>query len=174
MEFLIGDLLLLAELGERKEHLKGTVNLSIAIQQGLDDLQTLQPNRSIGSDIANYAYISASQHLVDQLLANTFSNIERHTPIDSPVEIRLTTSENFVTVTIEDAGVGLPPDVYERGIKHFQRFDPSRSRNTGGSGLGMSIMAAIVEENGGNIELFPSKFGGLGTRFIFPLAELSL
>jgi signal transduction histidine kinase len=174
MEFLIGDLLLLAELGERKEHLKGTVNLSNAIQQGLDDLTTLQPNRRIESNIAPDAYISASQHLVDQLLANTFSNIERHTPIDSPVVIRLTTSENFVTVTIEDAGVGLPADVYERGIKHFQRFDPSRSRNTGGSGLGMSIMAAIVEENGGNIELFPSKFGGLGTRFIFPLAELSL
>jgi hypothetical protein len=35
----------------------------------------------------------------------------------------------------------------------------------------MSIMAAIVEENGGNIELFPSKFAGLGTRFIFPAAK---
>jgi len=83
-------------------------------------------------------------------------------------------ANHMVTLTIEDAGAGLPIDVYERGITHFQRFDPSRSRDTGGSGLGMSIMAAIVEENGGSIELFPSKFGGLGTRFSFPGAELSL
>jgi len=174
MESLIGDLLLLAELGERKEHAKDSVNLSIAMQQALDDLQTLQPNRNIVSNIASETYIYASRHLVDQLLANTFSNIERHTPIDSPIEISLIQAEHIVTLTIEDAGEGLPNDIYESGITHFQRFDPSRSRDTGGSGLGMSIMAAIVEENGGNIELFPSKFGGLGTRFSFPASELSL
>ena len=174
MESLIGDLLLLAELGERKEHSKGVVNLSIALQQSLDDLHTLQPNRNIFSNIAPDTYIYASQHLIDQLLANTFSNIERHTPNDSPIEVSLTETNHLVRMTIEDAGQGLPHDVYERGITHFQRFDPSRSRDTGGSGLGMSIMAAIVEENGGNIELFPSKFAGLGTRFIFPPAELAL
>ena len=174
MESLIGDLLLLAELGERKEHTKDSVNLSIAMQQALDDLHTLQPNRNIVSNLASDTYIYASRHLVDQLLANTFSNIERHTPIDSPIEISLIKANHMVTLTIEDAGSGLPIDVYERGITHFQRFDPSRSRDTGGSGLGMSIMAAIVEENGGSIELFPSKFGGLGTRFSFPDAELSL
>ena len=174
MESLIGDLLLLAELGERKEHTKDSVNLSIAMQQALDDLHTLQPNRNIVSNLASDTYIYASRHLVDQLLANTFSNIERHTPIDSPIEISLIKANHMVTLTIEDAGAGLPIDVYERGITHFQRFDPSRSRDTGGSGLGMSIMAAIVEENGGSIELFPSKFGGLGTRFSFPSAELSL
>jgi len=174
MESLIGDLLLLAELGERKEHTKDSVNLSIAMQQALDDLHTLQPNRNIVSNLASDTYIYASRHLVDQLLANTFSNIERHTPIDSPIEISLIKANHMVTLTIEDAGAGLPIDVYERGITHFQRFDPSRSRDTGGSGLGMSIMAAIVEENGGSIELFPSKFGGLGTRFSFPDAELSL
>ena len=174
MESLIGDLLLLAELGERKEHTKDSVNLSIAMQQALDDLHTLQPNRNIVSNLASDTYIYASRHLVDQLLANTFSNIERHTPIDSPIEISLIKANHMVTLTIEDAGAGLPIDVYERGITHFQRFDPSRSRDTGGSGLGMSIMAAIVEENGGSIELFPSKFGGLGTRFSFPGAELSL
>jgi len=171
MESLIGDLLLLAELGERKEHAKDSVNLSTSVQQAIDDLHTLQPARNIVSDIAADKSIYASRHLVDQLLANTFSNIERHTPVDSPVEIVLTQVENLVTLTIEDAGAGLPADVYERGITHFQRFDPSRSRQTGGSGLGMSIMAAIVEENGGNIELFPSKFGGLGTRFTFPTPE---
>lgn len=174
MESLIGDLLLLAELGERKEHSKNSVDLSKAVQQGLDDLHTLQPNRQIVSNIANEVHIHASAHLVDQLLANTFSNIERHTPTDSPIEMCLSQSGELVTLTIEDAGAGLPPDVYDRGIKHFQRFDPSRSRDTGGSGLGMSIMAAIVEENGGNIELFPSKFGGLGIRFTFPAQQISL
>ncbi|NBU32151.1 MAG: sensor histidine kinase [Actinobacteria bacterium] len=169
MESLIGDLLLLAELGERKEHPKGTVNLSIAVQQGIDDLYTLQPSRKIEFEVQPNVQIFASQHLVDQLLANTFSNIERHTPADSPVEISLISNGETATLTIEDAGVGLPSDVYQHGITHFQRFDPSRSRETGGSGLGMSIMAAIVEENGGNIELFPSKFSGLGTRFTFPV-----
>lgn len=171
MEALIGDLLLLAELGERREHQKTTVDLSEVVTQGLDDLATLQPGRLIDRQIIPGARIYASRLLIDQLVANVFSNIERHTPPNSPLDITLESGSDFVALTVHDAGIGLPPEIYERGITHFQRFDPSRSRDTGGSGLGMSIMAAIVEENGGKIELFPSKFAGLGIRFTFPTAE---
>ncbi|MBU6347558.1 MAG: HAMP domain-containing histidine kinase [Actinomycetales bacterium] len=171
MEALIGELLLLAELGERREHEKSIVDLSDAVQQGISDLITLQPARQVTSAIESDAQIFASKILIEQLIANVFSNIERHTPPNSPLEISLQRKTKFAVLTIEDAGTGLPPEIYERGITHFQRFDPSRSRDTGGSGLGMSIMAAIVEENGGNIELFRSKFGGLGLRFTFSAAS---
>ena len=171
MESLIGDLLLLAELGERREHQKSVIDFSEVVNQGIDDLATLQPERVITAKISSQARINASQLLIDQLIANVFSNIERHTPANSPLEITLESDSDFISLTIHDAGAGLPPEIYEQGITHFQRFDPSRSRETGGSGLGMSIMAAIVEESGGNIELFPSKFAGLGTRFTFPKAE---
>jgi len=168
MEALIGDLLLLAELGERRVHSREIMNLSRVIQQGVDDFSVLHPTREVISHIDSDIYVDASGHLLDQLLANAFSNINRHTPEDSAVEVTLHDLGDKAVITIEDSGPGLPSEVYERGITHFQRFDQSRSRQSGGAGLGMSIMAAIVEENQGFIELFPSKFGGLGTRFILP------
>jgi signal transduction histidine kinase len=57
---------------------------------------------------------------------------------------------------------------YERGVGHFERFDLSRSRENGGSGLGMSIMAGIIARHRGEVHLEPSPLGGLRTRIWLP------
>jgi signal transduction histidine kinase len=68
---------------------------------------------------------------------------------------------------VEDAGQGLP----EYGVRpqRFRRFDQSRSRETGGSGLGMSIMADIAEGLGGSMSTSKSTLGGLALTFTFAL-----
>ena len=71
-------------------------------------------------------------------------------------------------LVVEDGGPGLP--VYGERPRRFQRFDESRSRETGGSGLGMSIMADIAESMGGRLATARSDLGGLRVEVDFPRA----
>ena len=76
---------------------------------------------------------------------------------------------NKAVLTIADGGSGLPDDVYRTGIQYFQRFDRSRSRESGGSGLGMTIMKKIIESANGSIELRKSDLGGLEIEITLPI-----
>jgi signal transduction histidine kinase len=78
---------------------------------------------------------------------------------------------NGVRIRIGDAGPGLPDEAYHMGVQQFQRFDNSRSRESGGSGLGISIMRAIVSEHHGAMGLRKSQLGGLEIDIFFPLKE---
>ena len=169
MENLIKELLFLAEIGERKKQENEPINISTIIEQQVDDLKLLQPLRAITSSIFPQLIINGAPHLIDQLFANAFSNIRRHTPETAPLDVQVLARDTYLEIVLQDGGAGLPAEVYEHGITQFQRFDSSRSRDTGGSGLGMSIMAAIARGHGGEIELSQSKFGGLCTRIVLPL-----
>jgi two-component system OmpR family sensor kinase len=169
MEALINDLLLLAELGESKPVGAGSVNLSDLVLAAVDDLKVLQPERSVRTSVEVGVSLHGTAELIQQLVSNLFANLRRHTPADTRVSVSLSRAGNLATLTIDDAGPGLPAESYARGINHFQRFDASRSRESGGSGLGMSIMAAVVRQHGGTIELNPSPLGGLQTVINLPL-----
>jgi signal transduction histidine kinase len=72
-------------------------------------------------------------------------------------------------LTVEDAGPGLPDEAYARGIQGFRRFDESRSRETGGTGLGMTLMNSIVEAHSGSMAIARSELGGLKLEIRLPL-----
>ena len=168
MEILIRDLLLLAELGQKTPEFSEEVNLSELVLTQVNDLKVLDPNRVVDSSIDGEIYLNGSRLHLQQMLANAFGNIRRHTPTDAPVEISLTSSNGKIHLAIGDGGPGLPTRAYVEGRQHFQRFDKSRSRDTGGSGLGMSIMSGIINEHGGTIELGVSKLGGLLLEITLP------
>lgn len=168
MEILIRDLLLLAELGQKTPEFSEEVNLSELVLTQMNDLKVLDPNRMIESSIDGEIYLDGSRLHLQQMLANAFGNIRRHTPPDAPVHISLHLIDGKIQLEIGDGGPGLPTRAYVEGRQHFQRFDKSRSRETGGSGLGMSIMSGIINEHGGTIELGVSKLGGLLLEIAFP------
>ena len=168
MEILIRDLLLLAELGQKTPEFSEEVNLSELVLTQVNDLKVLDPNRAIDSLISGEIYLNGSRLHLQQMLANAFGNIRRHTPSDAPVQISLSSSSGKIHLAIGDGGPGLPTRAYVEGRQHFQRFDKSRSRDTGGSGLGMSIMSGIISEHGGSIELGVSKLGGLLLEITLP------
>jgi len=168
MEFLIRDLLLLAELGQKTPEFSEEIDLSELVNTQVNDLKTLDPMRKIESMISGDIYLNGSNLHLQQMLANAFGNIRRHTPSDAPVEVSLTSSHGKIDLQIGDGGPGLPTRAYVEGRQHFQRFDKSRSRETGGSGLGMSIMSGIISEHGGSLELGVSKLGGLLLEITLP------
>ena len=167
MEEIISDLLLITELDQRDQKTNEQVNMSNLIRSSAQDLNVFQPERQINQSIAESIFVSMPLSNAQQLIANLFSNIRRHTPSNSPIEISLTSTGKGSQLILEDAGPGLPEKTYKEGIQAFQRFDKSRSRQSGGSGLGMTIMRKIVESQGGNIELSQSSHGGLKTVITF-------
>jgi signal transduction histidine kinase len=161
MENLIHDLLLLAELGETTVPIREEVDLSELLSSHSRDFQTLHSQRSVTIEIEDGISSLGSVDHLRRLMQNILNNISRHTPVDAPVRIQLSRNGKKSFLRIEDGGPGLPETSYRDGIELLNRFDSSRSRETGGSGLGLSIIAAIVHEHGGTLAMRKSALGGL-------------
>ena len=168
MQEIINDLLFITEIEESHKTNEQSSEISQLVDESVFDLRNLQPNREILSEIEPGLVVKISKYHLEQLLGNIFSNIKRHTPVDSRIEVTLSGSGGGVELIIEDSGSGLPEGFYRKGIQAFQRFDKSRSRHSGGSGLGMTIMEKIVSKNRGGIRLSKSKFGGLKIQINLP------
>jgi signal transduction histidine kinase len=169
MQSLINDLLLIAELEDQTPIAPEIINFSREVAHLSNDLKTLQPMRPMETKIEPGILVNISHNYAQQMLANIFANLRRHTPEDSQVLIILATAGNKAVLTISDAGPGLPEEVYKSGIQYFQRFDRSRSRESGGSGLGMTIMKRIIENAEGTITLRKSEFSGLEIEISLPV-----
>jgi signal transduction histidine kinase len=170
MEELVRDLLLLAELREVPHHVAKVINLSDVVKSRVEEFALEHPNRAVTVEVIEGFSVEARLDLVERLLNNALTNVLRYTPPDAPVRVTLNGRAPLATLLIEDGGPGLP--VYGVRPQRFQRYDESRSRETGGSGLGMSIMADVAEALGGSMTTERSSLGGLGLRFVIPLAGI--
>ena len=169
MESLINDLLLSAELNEATHLDFDSYDISSELRTHLRDFEILSPDRTIENFIEPGLQIKASGDHIDRMIQNIFSNIRRHTPSLAPVSVQLKSKGKEVQLRIEDGGPGLPDDAYNKASYEFERFDRSRSRDSGGSGLGLSIIAAIVKEHSGSISLSKSALGGLAIYIQLPI-----
>jgi len=161
METLIHDLLLLAELGESAQRENELLDLSELIQAHGQDFATLYPEREVDLEITSQISITGVRDYYSRFIQNALNNIARHTEPGAPVRISLIRSGRIARLTIEDGGKGLPESAYRENIQSLHRFDKSRSRESGGSGLGMSIMAGVIAKSGGQLTLRKSELGGL-------------
>ena len=161
MQRLINNILTLAELGQLPSLEMSDVNLPDLIQARIDDLRTLSAQRLIEMASSKPKPVKGSAELLSQLFANIFGNITNHTPSNSKVRVGIEDSEDFVEIQVDDAGPGIKDLRSGEVLTEFRRFDSTRSRVSGGSGLGLSIMARIVELHHGKLELSKSDLGGL-------------
>jgi signal transduction histidine kinase len=160
MESLIADLLILAELGEEGPTEFSEVNLSELINENVKDFQVIAPLHQLELDLEAGVKIQGSEKYLQRFIANALTNIRVHTDPNAPVRITLKTGRE-IRLVVEDGGAGLPEASYGERIQGLKRFDRSRSRESGGSGLGMSIMSAVIERHGGTLALKKSELGGL-------------
>ncbi len=161
MESLVQDLLLLAELGESGVRDIENIDLSEVLTAHGTDFITLNPSRNVTLAIAQSITVEASRDYMARFIQNALTNIVRHTDSNVSVNISLISRGKNVELIIEDAGSGLPESAYREDIRSLNRFDKSRSRENGGSGLGMSIMSAVIQKLGGRLSLRKSALGGL-------------
>jgi two-component system, OmpR family, sensor histidine kinase KdpD len=104
--------------------------------------------------------------LIEQVLANLLENVAKHTPPDTAIAIEVVAAPSMVTVSVHDAGPGVPPDQLTRIFDKFHRSDDVAR---GGVGLGLAICRAIVVAHGGRIWAERPAEGGLAVRFTLPM-----
>jgi len=111
--------------------------------------------------------VNIDSHRIKQVLRNLLDNAVAHTAKGGTIAVTARQEGNCVEVTVSDTGEGIPaedlPNIFER----FYRVDKSRTRATGGSGLGLTIAKRLVEAHGGRIEVQSEL--GKGSRFAFTL-----
>lgn len=168
MDDTITGLLQLAEVGSFSSNSFASVGLKELVSAAVDDLQTLNPKRKIDTDLADVKVLGSAE-LLGRLLNNAIGNINRHTGKADRVRVTLASERKIAVLTIEDGGPGLPAEAYAKGIQGFRRFDESRSRETGGTGLGMTIMNSIVQAHSGELTISRSELGGLKLEIKLPL-----
>jgi len=105
---------------------------------------------------------------IGEVLTNLLDNALRHTPPGGRVEVRAERLGDEVQLTVSDTGEGIAPEHVARVFERFYRIDSGRTRDRGGSGIGLAIARALIEAHGGTIHAESNGLGA-GARFVVSL-----
>jgi signal transduction histidine kinase len=107
---------------------------------------------------------------VQRVLLNLLANAVRHAGPEGSVAVVVAKDTDYVVVAVEDDGEGLPQVAPERMFERFWRDDESRTRSSGGAGLGLAIAQGLVQAHGGTIWAENRSGGGARVAFTLPVA----
>ncbi|MHB8487588.1 MAG: sensor histidine kinase [Candidatus Dormibacteria bacterium] len=120
--------------------------------------------------VAQAAWVSGNQGRLEQVVSNLLSNALRYTEAKGEVSLRVATSGDQAVLEVVDTGIGIAPDDLRHIFTRFWRGDRSRSRATGGTGIGLAIVRALVRAHDGRIDVDSTT--GRGSRFRVVLPAL--
>ena len=170
---LINDILDISKIEAGRLVLKrATVPPAELVHQSIAAMETppdVAVTATVGDPIPD-VYVDPDRIL--QALLNLLSNAAKFAPAGSTVEVAVTRDgDGFVRFSVTDHGAGISPDQMNRLFRRFQQLDASTTRRTAGTGLGLPIAKALVEEHGGRIDV--SSVQGQGSTFSFtaPIAD---
>ncbi|MDO5034597.1 MAG: HAMP domain-containing sensor histidine kinase [Actinomycetaceae bacterium] len=178
MANLVEDLLTLARLDEAPAISIEPVDLLKIAYDSMFDLKALDASRIVSvvgltpsEDAPTNLMIEADKDQITQVFTNLIGNIVRYTPKGSPVEIALGVDGERAIVEFRDHGPGISKAEREKVFTRFYRTDKSRSRASGGSGLGLSIVSSIMALHSGEASLGRTPGGGLTVRLFLPVRQ---
>jgi signal transduction histidine kinase len=117
--------------------------------------------------------VNIDSHRIKQVLQNLLQNALTHTGQGGKISVSAGQSDKLVSVSVTDNGEGISPEDLPMIFERFYRVDKSRTRSTGGSGLGLTIAKRIVEAHGGTIEAASQLGQGSTFSFTLPVAEIT-
>ena len=115
----------------------------------------------------DYPLVEFDRTRIAQVVGTLLENAIRYTPSGGIVTVSAKVQDSRAEVTVADSGEGLSPEAIPHVFERFYRVDPSRTRSTGGVGLGLTIAKQVVEAHGGSIHAASAP--DQGSRFIFDL-----
>lgn len=171
MSLMVDDMLVLARLGQGRPLEQAPVDLQSIARDAVADAHAVAPQRSITLDATAPVVVTGDDSRLRQAVGNLIRNALVHTPSESPIEVALETHDGVATMSVVDHGPGLKPDDAGRVFEPFYRADPSRSRDSGGAGLGLSIVAAVVDAHGGSVRVSDTPGGGATFEVELPISK---
>jgi two-component system OmpR family sensor kinase len=160
MGALVEDLLLLARLDEQRPLERDAVDLTALAEDAVTDARTVDRERLFTLHAPGPVLVLGDERSLRQVLANLLTNARVHTPPRAPVHVDVERVGDRARLVVADEGPGIKDDDRRRIFERFYRADPSRSRERGGSGLGLSIVAAVVSAHDGTVDVANRDTGG--------------
>jgi two-component system, OmpR family, sensor kinase len=188
MGVLVEDLLLLARLDQQRPLQRQPVDLLVLAADAVQDTRMIAPGRPVDLTVEPGAafLVTGDEVRLRQVIGNLMSNALAYTPDGSPIDVRLglgvidTAPESpgapartvrAAVLDVADQGPGLTPEQAQRVFERFYRADQARTRKNGGSGLGLSIVSALVSAHGGTATVQSVPGQGATFRITLPLAQ---
>lgn len=162
MNRTLDDILSLARLG-RPSEAETRVDLGALLDSVVDDFQALGADVTLAE--APRTTVTVRPTLLTRAVRNLIDNAVKY---GGRAVVAIGTEEGGVVTTIDDDGPGIPADRIEAMFEPFTRLEESRSRETGGTGLGLALARAIVLQQGGRLTLANRPEGGLRARLWLP------
>jgi two-component system, OmpR family, sensor kinase len=160
MGVLVEDLLTLARLDEVADAPHTEVDLGRLVGDAVDDARATAPDRDIEPRLGGDAVVVGDAHQLRQVLANLLRNALVHTPAGSPIEVSAARENGDVRLEVRDHGPGLPTDDPNEIFERFWRSEGGRKQGRAGAGLGLAIVAGIVDAHRGRVEASNAPGGG--------------
>jgi len=179
MADLVDELLLLARLDEGRPLECAPVDLARLAEDAVTDARAVEPDRPLRYERPPPITILGDEARLRQVLANLLANVRQHTPAGTPATVRMVSAPGEVNgrpgvrIEVADAGGGLTSEQAGKVFERFYRTDPSRSRQRGGAGLGLAIVAATVAAHGGTVGVESAVGEGATFWITMPLAGTS-
>ena len=170
MGSLVEDLLLLARLDQAREMEHLPVDIAQVTRDAVASAQVAGADHPITlSGDFDELYTLGDQHRIHQVVANLLANARTHTPVGTAIAVSITQNSDGVRIAVSDSGPGLSEEDQKRIFERFYRADSSRVRNDGeGSGLGLSIVDAVMKAHGGSVSVDSELGKGSTFTLFFP------
>jgi two-component system, OmpR family, sensor kinase len=169
---LVDDLMVLSRLDEEVGGDRELVELAQLAQDAVDDAEVADPTHPVGLRADGAVTVVANEGQLRQVLVNLLNNARVHTPAGTAIDVSVAEERGWAVLRVADHGPGIPEEHRQKIFDRFYRADPSRSRATGGSGLGLSIVSSIVAAHGGEIRLESEAGRGTTVEVRLPVARL--
>jgi two-component system OmpR family sensor kinase len=173
MGTLVDDLLLLARLDQGRPLEAVPVDLAVIAADSASDAEVLAPDREVVLQVAGPLTVLGDEPRLRQVVGNLLQNALRHTPVGSKVTVTAGRRGTEVYLSVADEGPGIAPEHLPHLYERFYRADPSRTRMSGGAGLGLAIVASIVDSLGGTATVTSEVGHGATFTILLPAAAAS-
>ncbi|MCW3045066.1 MAG: two-component sensor histidine kinase [Actinobacteria bacterium] len=172
MGLLVEDLLLLTRLDQGRPLEMAPVDLGALAADSVEAARIIDPERPITLHVEGSVEVIGDRDRLRQVTDNLLANVRTHTPPAAAASVTVRLAGDRAIVEVADSGPGIDPEDAEHIFERFFRSDPSRARDRGGSGLGLSIVAAITAAHGGTASATNRPGPGGGAIFTINLPAL--
>ncbi len=174
MDRLVNDLLTLARLDEGVPMEMGSVELVSLASDAVRTATAVGPEWPVQFWAARPLEVTGDKDRLRQVLDNLLANVRAHTPPGTTATVRVDQIGDQAQIEVRDTGPGMPEEDARRVFERFYRADPARARTRGGSGLGLSIVDAIVAAHGGTVSAASTPGEGLVVTVLIPVGPPAL